>query len=325
MINLLKSEIRESRHEIDLYGFSEILEEITNIKRPIKPLATWVHGWNFQPITSPRPLSAFGEYLNYRRIVRTINEKNILEEYGFKNIKVGGLPFQYVKFTSISRKSGSLVLMGEHSLSVNKKEAINRWNSLINEVDTNYKNIFSEIKICMTGEDYNNNLIIKLIESRGYEVIIGGYKNDKNSLKRLRQIFDYFEFAVTTCLGSHIVYAHYSGCKMGVIKKYFGLEQLSQGQYGPNYNCKKYKNDENIYNDQIISNKIVENYKFLFFENFNDLIKMKNYYDWAYEEIGGKNKFLINQLPEVLVWTSAEYLAAIPAYINDKIFCRRSI
>jgi hypothetical protein len=325
MIEFLKPNIKKSKHEIDLYGFSDIIEEITNIKRPLKPMATWVHGWNYQPLSSPRVLSAYGEYLDYRRIVRSIGEKNILEEYGFTNIQVGGLPFQYVNPSNIAREPGSLIVMGEHSLTIDKKDSINRWNGLIDEVDKNYKNDFNIIKICMTGEDYNSNIIRKMIENRGYEVIIGGYKNDRNSLKRLREIFDYFDYGITTCLGSHLVYAHYSGCKMGIVKKYFGLSILHSNEYGKSYNGLKYINDEDIYNKYVFSNYAEKYYDFLFIENQLDLLNLKNFYDWAHKEIGGNNKFETEQIINALAWSKTEYLLATTRYLRDKILDRRSI
>jgi hypothetical protein len=322
MSKFLQPQLRESSHEIDLYGFSEILEHLTGKKRPHKPLATWVHGWNFQPLSSPRVLSAFGEYLGYRRIVRSVKERDLLEAYGFTNVIIGGLPFQYVERSNFERKPGSLVVMGEHSLSLRDPRTIRSWQQLIDEVNLNYKNKFEEIVFCVISDDYYNSPVRQLLESNGYDVIIGGFKNDINSLLRLRQIFDYFEFGLTTCLGSHLLYAHFSGCKMAVSSKLFGICPLLPGQYGKNYTGKFAKNDEEILNNYILSETPRKDFEFLFSDDF---INFKIASDWANREIGTADKICINQLADAIAWTGVEYLKAASRHLYDKVFQRRSI
>lgn len=317
--HLLPVESLNVKSELDIYGFAILVEEITGLKRPTIPMATWVHGWNFQPLTSARTLSAHSHLLSYRRIMRNQNEKNVLEALGFDNILVGGLPFMYVRPSGISRQKDSLVVCAERLHYPILEAQVKRYGKLMEELDFEYKKSLKEINFCFTGEDFNeDNPLVKMARDRGYGVLLGGHKRDSNSLKRLRQIFDYHEYGLTNTLGSHLVYSNYCGCSMGISFDNFYLALHDLGEYGNNRDEDNI--DDRLWNEWTLSGEAQKQYSFLMVSNINEI---GDYSQWANSEIGLKDRIADERIGQALCWTSAAYSKAALLYVRDRVTRRR--
>ena len=283
-------------------------------------MATWVHGWNFHPLTSSRTLSAHNELLGYRRIMRNHAEKSFLESLGFYNIRVGGLPFMYVPPSNIKRKKGSLVVCAQRVIHYPaSQDQINSYLKFMDEIDTRYRPKMEEINFCFTGEDLNENSpLVHMARQRGYGVLQGGVKYDRNSLLRLRQIFDYHEYGLTNTLGSHLVYSNFSGCKMGISHENFSMHLHELGEYGENGENDYI--DDRLYNEWILSGSPQAEYDFLMVSQIDDF---RNHLAWAIHEIGGSNRIPDNELRDAVCWSSKEYAKANFRYLQDRVYGRR--
>ena len=285
-------------------------------------MATWVHGWNFQPLTSARPLSAHNHLLSYRRIMRNQNEKNVLKALGFDNILVGGLPFMYVSASGISRQKDSLVVCAERLHYPIQETQVKRYRKFMEEIDFEYKKSLKEINFCFSGEDFNEvNPLVKMARDRGYGVLLGGHKQDSNSLKRLRQIFDYHEYGLTNSLGSQLVYSNYCGCSMGISFHNFHLpiNLHDPGEYGNDPDTDNI--DDRLINEWALSGEAQKQYDFLMVSNISEI---GDYSQWANSEIGLKDRIADERIGQALCWTSAAYSKAALLYVRDRVTRRRS-
>ena len=115
MLNLPSFSKINIRSGIDMYGFSSILANKCKIKSAPRSFANWIHGWTWTDSINADLLGCSKHPLNVPIIVRNLKEKNVLNEFGFKNVVVGGLPFAYIESQHQNKLSDSLLAIPPHS------------------------------------------------------------------------------------------------------------------------------------------------------------------------------------------------------------------
>jgi hypothetical protein len=75
---------------------------------------------------------------------------------------------------------------------------------------------FTDITICITSACLKHSRWINSFKDAGFRVIVGGSLRDANSLLRSLSIFSQYEYVTSPKLGSHLIYAGLSGCKVSL-------------------------------------------------------------------------------------------------------------
>jgi hypothetical protein len=281
---------------VDRYGFSDVLyQQLKLIYRP-RSFANWQHGWIWWKAKSSTELLLKNhDKKNSRLIVSNSHEKQMLEDEGYKNIWIGGLPFSYTENSKLKKSTNSLLAMPPHSAEVEK--LYNPYTDYLDYLESIIKD-YEEIYVSIYHLDKCENLI-KEITKRGLKFIDGARPDDANSLRRMRAIFDTFEFVTSNAMGSHILYAIYCGCKTSICGPLYKYDaDVFNGKNNENKHDKKYI-EETLY---YLSEKYLkEKFSFLFTQNpkygFESL-------EYGAEEIGEKNKMNKKEIIEVLQWST---------------------
>jgi hypothetical protein len=246
---------------VDRYGFSYAIAEFYKIKRR-NTKGDWIHGWIWW--SDLELYDFFGNEIprkNARIVVGNQNHKNFLNSKGFTKVYVGGLPFAYVPTQSNERLKSSLILIPNHSaewatIDLNLENFIKENLDIIN----NYKHV----AVLIHSEDINEK-IINLLSKFKINYIVGANPKAKNSLIRTRLIFDSFEDVLSNVMGSHIIYALASGCRVKLrpnrIKDIVNIKYLNEN-INENQINKFFSRIEYIYN--------IENIKIQFPELLNE-------------------------------------------------------
>lgn len=277
------------------YGFCSLLcEQIGMTWRP-RSFASWMHGWIWWGATSSTELQFDSSQKKYGRFVVSRHfEKTVLESEGFKDVKVGGLPFAYSNPSDFKRESGSLLAMPPHS---SEREKLNKSHIKYLNYLESIKNNYSNVSVCIHYLDLTQS-IINEVKKRGMYLIEGARPDDANSLKRIRAIFDSFEFVTTNSIGSHVIYALFSGCKVSLCGPLYEFDESDLISNNKSMqNSKKYIYDLLFY----LSKKYLEkNFSFILVNNPDNGFSSENY---ARKEIGYLNKLSNKEVRDTLRWT----------------------
>ena len=210
------------RNELDRYGFSWVLAERSGLKVPPKSFASWAHGWSWgrdvgvDIIFTDHFVASTPKDLPI--VVAISQHRELLVDAGFKNVRVGGLPFAYVSESVQKRKKDSLLFILQHSardLVQQEIAFVEYMGGLVSD--------FSEVYCCLYDQEseVKNPALIKMCRQLGIGIVRGARGDDMNSLYRLRAIYDHFDFVVTNSLGSHVVYASYCSCRVSVLERFY--------------------------------------------------------------------------------------------------------
>jgi hypothetical protein len=223
-------------------------------------------------------------------VVAKTEQKVLLNSLGYSKVHVDGLPFSYTAHTGTVRKENSLLSFIPHS---SASHPINH--SLIdNYLDylVTIKESFDEVFVCIFWGD-TDQVLLDSITRRGLQYVFGANPYDANSLTRMRMLLDYFDFVTTPTIGSHIIYAAYSGCKVSIC--------------GPFYSTRSddilTSNKSKEYFERLVEIESLDwardNLSFLFYNHPKEAVSRLL---WAKTEIG--NKILTkNELIDVLGWS----------------------
>jgi hypothetical protein len=286
---------------VDRYGFSSLLAERLGLLRPRRSFANWQHGWVWWGATSYEELMMDNGLKDQSQfIVSKSAELDVLNSAGFKNVWVGGLPFAYTEPSKSRKVPGSLLAMPMHSAEQTNKTTTNKLaKSLTDYLDflESLKSQFSSVWLSIYYLDFSTPLLDE-ISRRGLFAIEGARPNDANSLKRVRTIMDTFEFVTTNSIGSHVIYAMFSGCKVSVSGPEFLVEE-SDFLFD---NCfksfsKKYIEDSVYY----LSRKYLEiKFPFILVDNPMNGFQSE---EFASEEIGFYNRLTNEDILDALQWS----------------------
>lgn len=222
-LNALLPPVRlfSSRGSIDRYGFSHVLAARCSLRAPRRTFADWVHGWIWDDTPTADSLH-FGKLpRNLPLVVRNEREAQALKNEGFTKVSIGGLPFAYIKKQHHVRNPHALLAMPPHSA-----EAERLSSHQIDYMDylESIKNSFDGVYVSIFHLDWNGPMRVAA-EQRGLHTIRGARPDDCNSLMRMRSIFDAFDCVTSNTMGSHFVYALFSGCRFSFSGPFFTYDE----------------------------------------------------------------------------------------------------
>lgn len=279
---------------IDRYGFSFLLSEQMGLKWRPRSFANWLHGWIWYGATASVDLMFdCDQKKGGRFVVSKYPEKKVLEAEGFQNVWVGGLPFAYTSPSNLRRIGDSLLAMPAHSA---EGERLSK--SHIDYLDylESIRKDFSSIWVCIHYLDISPNIADE-IKRRGLLLIEGARPDDANSLRRMRAIFDSFEYVTSSAMGSHIVYSMYSGCKVSLCGPHYVYSESDFiSDKNRHAHTNKYVCDLLHY---LSKGYLKENFQFLF------AVSPRNGYqseEYAKTELGFYNKLSQREIVDALRW-----------------------
>ncbi len=204
--------------EADCYGAGRLIAIRTGRLDSLPSGTAWLHGWIWEPVTHPRQLAQFTDP-DRPLLVATERNARFLRAAGYTRVQAAGLPFAHVPRLAVSRIEGSLLVMPPHSLPWTD----HAWNeNLYATYVASLRSRFATIVACVSGSCVDKGHWTNELERVGIPWIRGAELSDQNGLLRMAALFRSFEFMTTSCMGSHVAYAAYSGCRVSIAGPYMG-------------------------------------------------------------------------------------------------------
>lgn len=203
----------DRRSEADYYGASHVIAAELGYRTPPRSIASWKHGVLYEPkLAAPDLLLTEGNRAT-RHLVATAGQVALLRKAGFARVHAVGLPYLYVPSSATERIPGSLLIMPAHSLAkstgtFDEHGYARGLSSILGR--------FKCVAACVNAACVQSGRWIRTFDELGIPWFIGADSRDRNALRRIRAIFDTFEYMTTNALGSHVAYAAYSGCKVSI-------------------------------------------------------------------------------------------------------------
>ena len=263
------------------------------LRLPFTPISfvNWIHGWGFIDL---KYIEQFGVLSRYKNLVGTIAEERFFKAKGIDAIAVG-VPFVYAKDydgVHTNRKMNSLLVMPPHGLPYTTE----KWDEedYVNEI-VQLKGDFDLIVACIHPSCVSKGAWTGVFNKHGIPWISGAEMHDKYALVRMHRIFQSFEFMTTNCIGSHVAYAAYSGCKVSIYGRFaeFGKEDVKDDVLYMTYPFVMEHNLENS-----TKQSIYRKFPFLFVHP----TKALECVNWASDQLGEGNKISYYQLAVQLGW-----------------------
>jgi hypothetical protein len=129
--------------------------------------------------------------------------------------------------------------------------------------------------------------------------VMGAWIHDRNALSRMRRLLSQFEFVTTNCVGSHIVYSSYEGCKTSI----WGWQDLHKPE--DFVNEPMFKGKESLLKESMnwgTQSWMREHYRQLFHKAPQDAILLK---DWAADQLGEDCKRPTEEVANLFGWASS--------------------
>jgi hypothetical protein len=198
----------------EYYGAIHVAAEYCGLRSPPNLLpGTWQHGimppwWQVQPeimvFDAPRSQPCF---------VARQDEVEYLAKAGYEQVRAIGLPIIYTKPSGLLRTKGSLLVMPTHSMPRDKKAP--SFDKYIRQI-CSIRQKFERVVACVSSPCIEKGLLAPQFQAEGIEVVDGAGVTDANALRRMRALFESFEFITTDNFGSHVFYALYFGAKVSI-------------------------------------------------------------------------------------------------------------
>jgi len=285
------------RNEVDRFGFSHVLSESFGLKYPPRSYCCYLHGWVWTPDLKPEDLGYYFTPRDTPIVVANEFQRETLMQNGFARVIAGGLPFAYVKKSDADRKIGSLLVMPPHSMKLYSLPEIE--GGFFEYIDS-IKDDFTEVAFCIHADDLGNNEFLVSLRQKGFGFVVGAHASDANSLKRMRMIFDRYEYVTTTIMGSHVLYAAFCGCRVSLLERFHcAYSQQSFSGYSWIANVPGYlERALDCFNNK---QKLVAQFPWLFVAHPKLAALMT---DWAKKEIGLNHLLEKQVLLDILGWTN---------------------
>ena len=198
----------------DYYGALQVAADYCGLHEvpPCFP-GSWQHGiwppWQqIQPeivvYDAPRSTGCF---------VARQNEVTFLKAAGYRKVQAIGLPIIYTQPSGLKRIPNSLLVMPTHSLA--SDVLMPSTEQYVREI-ASIKKRFDLVAACISAYCIDRGLWTTQFAEQGIDVIRGAGIADANALKRMRALFDSFEYVTTDSYGSHVFYALYFGAKVSI-------------------------------------------------------------------------------------------------------------
>jgi hypothetical protein len=236
------SPFTRQRSTPDRYGFSFLISNQLKYTRIPRSFANWVHGWLWW---SPQNLDEFGFQSDppyYAKIVSNDSQLTFLRDLGVENVAAAGLPYAYQFISASTDDSGparfgnTVVFVPDHTSESNKVNLnILKYLDFVDSVSHK----FIHVSILLYSLDYA--FLAPLVAQRGYTPLLGADPKCPNSFPRVKAIFDSHEYVSTNVIGSHVLYALASGCRVSICGPYQKrtlephLEDIRLGLYSRDY------------------------------------------------------------------------------------------
>ncbi len=221
---------------IDRYGFSSIIANNCGLLFVPRSFANWTHGWIWYEDPNAEDLMSSNLPKDLTIVVRNEVELIALKDWGFNNVRIGGLPFSYVSQQHTYRNKDDLLVFPMHS---DETLAVNHNAKEYFDYIESHKKNFESIYVSVYWSDIGGAMHRDAID-RGFHVIRGARPDDANSMLRMRAIFDAFEYVTTNCMGSHFIYALYAGCKVSFSGPMCQMDKLTISKIARQY---RYRDD----------------------------------------------------------------------------------
>jgi len=281
------------RNEVDRYGFSYLLANSMSRSHVPRSFCNWVHGWIWWSPESDYDLGCHNLPKDNSIVVVKKEQKILLDSLGYTKVYIDCLPFARTTSTGITRKVNSLLSFlphvgDDHPL---EQSFINNYLDYLVTV----KESFDEVFVCVFWAKGNEKSLLDDITKRGLKYVLGANPLDANALIRMRKLLDYFDYVTTSDIGSHIVYAAYTGCKVSICGPYHSRYYAG--------NSMKVEHEPQEYFDRMMKvssfDWVKNNFSFLFCRHPKDAVE---HVSWAKIEMGEKN-LTNDELVNILGWS----------------------
>jgi len=188
--------------------------------------ACWQHGcmgpWEAvapEALTCSTPPS-----LGSRIFVAREEQAEYLRSHGYSRARAIGLPILYTSPTGLARIPGSLLVVPTHTLPgarYDDRRPFEAYADLIKAAATRFARVVVCVHPCCAG----NGLWIDEFRSRNIDLVTGAMATDRHALKRMRALFEQFEYVTTNGWGSHIAYALAFGAKVSIFGPEISLSE----------------------------------------------------------------------------------------------------
>ena len=197
--------------------------------------AYWQHGCNgpWEAVNPVALIASKPPSRGTRIFVARQDQADYLRSLDYKGAQAIGLPILYTNPTKLARISSSLLVVPTHTLpgaTFSDRRPFEQYADAIKTAAAQ----FERVVVCVHPCCENNGLWINEFKARNIEIVSGARAMDRHALKRMRALFEQFEYVTTNGWGSHIPYALAFGAKVSI----FGPEISS-----PEDDDKNAKND----------------------------------------------------------------------------------
>ena len=198
----------------DYYGALQVAADYCGLRQvPPRFPGSWQHG-TWPPWQKIQPeVVVYNAPKSLRCFVARQDEVSFLSTVGYRKVQAIGLPIIYTQPSGLQRIPNSLLVMPTHSLASDVLSPSTE--QYVHEV-ASIKNRFSFVAACVSAYCIAKGLWVSQFEKQGIQVIRGAGIDDVNALKRMRALFDTFEYVTTDSYGSHVYYALYFGAKVSI-------------------------------------------------------------------------------------------------------------
>lgn len=213
--------------EVDYYGAANVIAERVGL--PVTPATiprtvSWHHGparpplWGLGEPDPPIPEAEmdYAFYMAPKGALRLLvheKEEVFFESLGSVTHLAVGAPFCYVLPSQIPRVSGALLAMPSHSfvggVSNHQLELADRYAAYIKSL----RKSFPFVCVCLYSDDYTTEAVREIYLKHSLPVVRGAGIKDHNSLRRMRRLFEIFDYMTSNAFGSHVIYASSAGCR----------------------------------------------------------------------------------------------------------------
>jgi len=299
---LPENETIDLKSEVDYYGFSHyISSKLSLINVPLSH-SVCSHGWTHRSIKYLEEIISV-QVKNNNILFLSENQKQQQELLKLKyfNSLCIGVPYIYIDDGdyNVERHKNTLLVMPQHTVDGDRSIVKSNEENYIKTINK-IKNDFDLVIFCIHKSCIKNNLWISTIEKYGYQWFLGADIYDKNALSRMNILFRSFEYVTSNCIGSHIAYSSYSGCKTSIYGEY---SEPDKNQMKNSLYIKENPHMlENIYT-QCLSKTVKRKYPMFFKKHPKDATLN---IDWAKKELGEECKITYQKLAELLGWFRIE-------------------
>jgi hypothetical protein len=198
----------------DYYGALQVAAAYCGLSKvPPRLPGNWQHG------TWPPWQKIQAEVIVYNApkappcFVARPDEAEFLKQGGYRRAEAIGLPIIYTQPSGLSRIPNSLLVMPTHSLASDVLTPPTE--QYVREI-ASIKDRFSVVAACVSAYCIERGLWVSEFKEQGIQSIRGAGIGDVNALKRMRALFETFEYVTTDSYGSHVYYAMYFGAKISI-------------------------------------------------------------------------------------------------------------